>query len=139
MAKRLVVCCDGTWNSLKQAAPTNVVHVYQALAGDATQVGYYHDGVGTRPWERITGGSLGIPLSGGRLINLINRRWQFHDTQLSSTVRSAFHALAIDERASRSNRPSGTRRPPRTASSASRCGSPGSTPTSAAATPTARS
>lgn len=47
-------------------------------------------------WETV--GALGIPLSGGRLVNWFNRRWQFHDTQLSSTVRSAFHALAIDEK-----------------------------------------
>ncbi|HJQ46692.1 MAG TPA: DUF2235 domain-containing protein [Amycolatopsis sp.] len=207
MTKRLVVCCDGTWNSLKQAAPTNVVHLYDALPPtDPTQLAYYHAGVGTLPWERISGGafgfglsrnvrecyrflvenfepgdevflfgfsrgaytarstagfirncgilrranegkiddgyrlyrdrdpetgpdspaarefrasyahsdvapirfigvwdtvgSLGIPLSGGRLINLFNRRWQFHDTQLSSTVRSAFQALAIDEQRS---------------------------------------
>ena len=209
MAKRLVVCCDGTWNTLKQAAPTNVVHINNAVApagGGLAQLVHYSEGVGNRPWERITGGafgfglsrnvrdcyrflvenfepgdelflfgfsrgaytarstaglirnsgillranaamigdayrlyrdrdpktgpdspaarefrasfahedvtpirfigvwdtvgSLGIPLSGGRLVNLINRRWQFHDTQLSSTVRSAFHALAIDERRS---------------------------------------
>jgi len=47
-------------------------------------------------WDTV--GALGIPLSGLRLVNVLNRRWQFHDTQLSSTVQSAFHALAIDEK-----------------------------------------
>ncbi|HVW44958.1 MAG TPA: DUF2235 domain-containing protein, partial [Amycolatopsis sp.] len=65
MTKRLVVCCDGTWNSLKQTAPTNVVQLYHALApaGDLPQAGFYHEGVGTRPWERITGGAFGFGLS----------------------------------------------------------------------------
>lgn len=43
-------------------------------------------------------GSLGIPLRGLGLINLLNRRWQFHDTDLSTTVDAAFQALAIDEK-----------------------------------------
>jgi uncharacterized protein (DUF2235 family) len=46
-------------------------------------------------WDTV--GALGIPLSGWRLINWFNRRWQFHDTNLSSKVGSAFQALAIDE------------------------------------------
>jgi uncharacterized protein (DUF2235 family) len=45
-------------------------------------------------WDTV--GSLGIPLRGLR--GLTRRRHQFHDTQLSGTVRHAFHALAIDER-----------------------------------------
>jgi len=208
MGKRLVICCDGTWNTRKQAAPTNVVKVSEAVApmddAGTLQLVHYHEGVGTKPWQRVTGGAfgfglsrnirdcyrflvrhfepgdevflfgfsrgaytarslgglirnsgillrrneskideayelyrdrdqatgpdsprarefrarnahedvtpirfigvwdtvgaLGIPLSGWRMINVVNRRWQFHDTQLSSTVRSAFHALAIDER-----------------------------------------
>lgn len=47
-------------------------------------------------WDTV--GALGIPLGGLRWLNVINRRWQFHDTQLSSTIRAAYHALAIDER-----------------------------------------
>jgi len=46
-------------------------------------------------WDTV--GALGIPLSGLRLVNLLNRRWQFHDTNLSTTVDAAFQALAIDE------------------------------------------
>ena len=46
-------------------------------------------------WDTV--GALGIPWSGIPGVDRINRRWQFHDTQLSSTVQSAFQALAIDE------------------------------------------
>jgi uncharacterized protein (DUF2235 family) len=46
-------------------------------------------------WDTV--GALGIPLSGLRLINVFNRRWQFHDTDLSTYVDHAFQALAIDE------------------------------------------
>ncbi|MFL6143523.1 MAG: DUF2235 domain-containing protein [Labedaea sp.] len=210
MPKRLVICCDGTWNSPDQVhggklAPTNVVKVALAVAPtDSTgreQRIFYHRGVGTNRWDRIRGGAfgfglsrdvrdtyrfllhnfvpgdeifffgfsrgaytarstagfvrncgilrrdeadrvdeayalyrsrnrrtrprgteaqlfrrsyshetriqfigvwdtvgaLGIPLSGLRLVNLVNRRWQFHDTELSPIVDAAFQALAIDE------------------------------------------
>jgi uncharacterized protein (DUF2235 family) len=46
-------------------------------------------------WDTV--GALGIPLSGGRWLHRFNRRWQFHDMTLTSTVRSAFQALAVDE------------------------------------------
>jgi Uncharacterized alpha/beta hydrolase domain (DUF2235) len=46
-------------------------------------------------WDTV--GALGIPWSGVPLISRINRRWSFHDTQLSRIVDGAFHALAIDE------------------------------------------
>ena len=45
-----------------------------------------------------TVGALGIPLDGPRLVNRFNRNLQFHDTELSSTVRNAFHALSINGR-----------------------------------------
>lgn len=44
-------------------------------------------------WDTV--GSLGIP---GRLAFLSRRRHGFHDVQLSSWVKNACHALAIDER-----------------------------------------
>lgn len=211
MGKRIVVCCDGTWNTPDQAkggrpCPTNVTKLALALApvgeDGVEQRLFYHRGVGTERWERVRGGAfglglsrnvkeayrsvaehfepgdelflfgfsrgaytarstaglirnagvlrrehlgrvgeayrlyrsradearpsgteaklfrrsyshetrirfigvwdtvgaLGIPLSGLRWINAFNRRWQFHDTDLSSTVDAAFHALAIDEK-----------------------------------------
>ena len=209
MPKRLIVCCDGTWNTPDQESggkpcPTNVTRVALSIASRATdgveQRVFYHKGVGTSRWERLRGGAfgfglsravretyrfivnhyepgdelfffgfsrgaftarstagfvrnagilrpeeahrvdeayalyrsrsahprsieaelfrqsfsfetrirfigvwdtvgaLGIPLDGLRWINAFNRRWQFHDTDLSTTVDSAFQALAIDEK-----------------------------------------
>lgn len=46
-------------------------------------------------WDTV--GALGIPASFERL-NWANKRYRFHDTKLSSFVRSARHAVAIDER-----------------------------------------
>jgi uncharacterized protein (DUF2235 family) len=46
-------------------------------------------------WDTV--GALGVPLDGLRFLNVINRRWEFHDLNLSSWVDSAFHAVAIDE------------------------------------------
>lgn len=65
--KRLIVCCDGTWNRLDQPSPTNVVRVKDAIAdrdadGNEQRV-HYEPGVGTRPRERYLGGGLGVGLS----------------------------------------------------------------------------
>jgi uncharacterized protein (DUF2235 family) len=46
-------------------------------------------------WDTV--GALGIPWSGIPAIDRLNRRWAFHDTRLSSSVKAAFQALAIDE------------------------------------------
>lgn len=203
MSKRLVVCCDGTWNTPDQICPTNVTKLALAVAAQGIdgkeQRVFYLRGVGTSRWERLRGGAfgvglsrnvkdayrflvdnyepgdevflfgfsrgaftarstaglvrkagilqrenagrvdeayklyrdriahprgveaqlfrrtysyetrinligvwdtvgaLGIPLSGLRLVNVFNRRWQFHDTDLSTTVDAAFQALAVDE------------------------------------------
>jgi uncharacterized protein (DUF2235 family) len=209
MPKRLVLCCDGTWNTPDQGrgghpCPTNVTKLALAVADTADdgkeQRVFYHRGVGTNRRERLSGGvfgfglsrnvrdtyrfivenfepddelfffgfsrgaftarstagfvrnagilrpecadrldeayalyrnrtahprgiesqlfrrsyshetrisfigvwdtvgALGIPLSGLRWVNGFNRRWQFHDTDLSTTVAAAFQALAIDEK-----------------------------------------
>ena len=48
-------------------------------------------------WDTV--GALGIPKNLlGRLGKHINRRHQFHDTELTSMVKSARHAVALDER-----------------------------------------
>lgn len=47
-------------------------------------------------WDTV--GALGIPLSGVPVVRRLNRRWAFHDTELSSTVEAGFQALAVDER-----------------------------------------
>ena len=46
MAKNIVICCDGTGNEFGESK-SNVVKLYKMLACDATQVTYYHPGVGT--------------------------------------------------------------------------------------------
>jgi uncharacterized protein (DUF2235 family) len=207
--KRLVVCCDGTWNSADQsrngeACPTNVTKVHRAVADTGRdgvrQLATYHEGVGVRRFQRLRGGAggyglskhvrdaytwlvtnfepgdeiflfgfsrgaytarsvgglirtcgilrpdqvgrvkeayglyrkaqgdpdipealalraehaeetrirfmgvwdtvgaLGIPLSGARFVNLLNRRYTFHNVTLSSRVDAAYQALAVDER-----------------------------------------
>lgn len=45
-------------------------------------------------WDTV--GALGIPTR--RLGHILNRRHQFHDVELSGSVKHAYHALAIDER-----------------------------------------
>lgn len=44
-------------------------------------------------WDTV--GALGIPIS---WFNWWNRKYQFHDVKLSSHIRYAYHALAMDER-----------------------------------------
>ncbi|HXM82513.1 MAG TPA: DUF2235 domain-containing protein [Burkholderiales bacterium] len=66
--KRLVLCCDGTWNSADQErdgvpCPTNVVKIAYRIAkrdAAALQVIYYDQGVGTGNFfDRLTGGAFG--------------------------------------------------------------------------------
>ena len=65
MVKRIVICCDGTWNTPNQPNPTNVVHFARAVlptgSDGMAQVVFYDLGVGTDSgwWARITGGALG--------------------------------------------------------------------------------
>jgi uncharacterized protein (DUF2235 family) len=70
--KRLVVCCDGTWNTPDQKdrgvmRPTNVVKIArwvlpQAFDGSAQRV-YYDRGVGTGDFvDRVFGGMFGVGL-----------------------------------------------------------------------------
>ncbi len=70
--KRIVVCCDGTWNRPDQTdngqvCPSNVTRMALAVkardGGGTLQQVYYHPGVGTRWWDRIGGGAFGIGLS----------------------------------------------------------------------------
>ncbi|MFD6903574.1 DUF2235 domain-containing protein [Streptomyces sp. NPDC060077] len=67
MARRLIVCCDGTWNFADQPSKTNVAKVAlsvrpQAAAGSEQRV-YYHSGVGTHRRDRLRGGAFGVGLS----------------------------------------------------------------------------
>ncbi len=61
-----------------------------ALAADAEAVNITYVGI----WETV--GSLGLP-DKIWFSRYINRRYRFHDTELTSLVASARHAVAIDE------------------------------------------
>ena len=84
MAKKLVVCCDGTWNTPRTG--TNIFQTYQFLSkclGSPTEVArsegvrtcagraadgsevvlFYDQGVGTEWFDRLLGGGAGVGLS----------------------------------------------------------------------------
>ena len=70
--RRLVVCCDGTWNSPLMKRETNVVQLLRAIqpvgkgadGQPVSQISYYHLGVGTgNLLDRLLGGAAGIGLS----------------------------------------------------------------------------
>jgi uncharacterized protein (DUF2235 family) len=63
MSRRLVVFCDGTWNSADRPAVTNVCKLRSAVVESADQVVKYEPGVGTKWGERIRGGAFGYGLS----------------------------------------------------------------------------
>jgi hypothetical protein len=72
VSKRLVVCCDGTWNvpdriDRGRLSPSNVVHIALATAErDAEsrqQLVFYDTGVGTHRFEHLIGGAFGFGLS----------------------------------------------------------------------------
>ncbi len=67
MAKRLVVCCDGTWNTADQKHATNVTKFALSVA-DADENGveqrvFYDPGVGSNRADRFRGGIFGVGLS----------------------------------------------------------------------------
>lgn len=47
-------------------------------------------------WDTV--GALGLPGFLGLVAKLTNKKYAFHDLQLSSSVKSAYHAVALDER-----------------------------------------
>ncbi len=72
--RRLIVCCDGTWNTKDQEhdgvpVPTNVVRLYNAVKDwerdEVNQLKYYHPGVGTEGGrlKKMLGGGLGLGLN----------------------------------------------------------------------------
>jgi hypothetical protein len=67
-SRRLILCCDGTWNAA-DAGPsaTNVVRMLRCIAPAAVdgrpQIVRYNSGVGTgNPLDRLLGGALGVGL-----------------------------------------------------------------------------
>jgi uncharacterized protein (DUF2235 family) len=67
--RKLIVCCDGTWNQRDSAsAPTNVAKMARAISpvdqDGRSQLIYYHPGVGTGNWlDQKLGGWFGVGLS----------------------------------------------------------------------------
>jgi T6SS, Phospholipase effector Tle1-like, catalytic domain len=65
--RRLVICCDGTWNWPESKRETNVVRMVRALLPDhngVPQIIHYHEGVGTGNFlDRLVGGGAGVGLS----------------------------------------------------------------------------
>jgi uncharacterized protein (DUF2235 family) len=61
--KRLVVCCDGTWQKLTNPYPTNVVKLAQSvkpIAKDGIpQIVFYDEGIGTENYK-ILSGAIGL-------------------------------------------------------------------------------
>ncbi len=70
--KRLIVCCDGTWQKLSSPYPTNVVKIAQAIkpsdSNGIPQIIFYDEGVGAGNQaekllaraDKILGGAFGI-------------------------------------------------------------------------------
>ena len=115
--KRLVICCDGTWNEPDQEVhdnpadetePTNVLKIVRGLAPvdreQVPQVVYYDTGVGTQgPADKYVGGGLGGGLSENiqQAYRFFANNWREGDeiflfgfSRGAYTVRS----LAVDER-----------------------------------------
>ncbi|AFY42913.1 DUF2235 domain-containing protein [Nostoc sp. PCC 7107] len=61
--KRLVICCDGTWQQLASPYPSNVVKLAQSvkpIAQDGvTQIVFYDEGIGTDS-QKVLGGATGL-------------------------------------------------------------------------------
>ncbi len=66
--RKLIACCDGTWNQPNQAGgPTNVSKMVRAIRpvddNGCSQVVFYHPGVGTGNLvDRFMGGAMGVGL-----------------------------------------------------------------------------
>lgn len=93
MARKLIVCSDGTGNSAGKLNKTNVWRLYQAVdlrpptaeaddsGGDThEQIAFYDDGVGTSSFKplAILGGALGVGLARNvvDLYIFLSRAWQ---------------------------------------------------------------
>jgi len=61
--KRLVICCDGTWQQLTSPYPSNVVKLAQSVKSVAndgvTQIVFYDEGIGTES-RKVLGGATGL-------------------------------------------------------------------------------
>jgi len=71
--KRIIVCCDGTWNRPDQVqdgqvCPSNVTKIARCIApvdsAGQRQLVFYDKGVGTGKFDRLTGGAFGWGIKG---------------------------------------------------------------------------
>ncbi|QSX30021.1 phospholipase effector Tle1 domain-containing protein [Shewanella cyperi] len=85
-AKRIVICCDGTWNAPDEN-PTNAVKMVRAIrpiaADGKHQVVFYDQGLGINPISRLIAGTLGY----GMKRNVLNAyRFIVHNYQPGDEV-----------------------------------------------------
>jgi uncharacterized protein (DUF2235 family) len=61
--KRIVICCDGTWQDLANPYPSNVVKLAQSVkpiaSDEVTQIVFYDAGIGTDS-QKVLGGATGL-------------------------------------------------------------------------------
>ncbi len=61
--KRLIVCCDGTWQQLNSNYPSNVIKIAQAVKSSASdgvpQIVFYDEGIGVES-HKLLGGVTGL-------------------------------------------------------------------------------
>lgn len=61
--KRLIVCCDGTWQQLNSSYPSNIVKLAQAVKSRGSdgvpQIVFYDEGIGVES-NKILGGATGL-------------------------------------------------------------------------------
>ena len=63
--RKIVICCDGTWNAKESPKQTNVIKLSRWLTSYSDQLVQYFDGVGTQGslLDRLLGGIMGKGLS----------------------------------------------------------------------------
>jgi uncharacterized protein (DUF2235 family) len=84
--KRLIICCDGTWQSLDNDWPTNVQRIAQFVrptAADGTiQTLYYDPGLGLKSaLDRVMGGAFGKGLDAEieQAYSFLSMNWEVED------------------------------------------------------------
>lgn len=102
--RKLIVCCDGTWNQpFKKGAPTNVVKMVRPIqpkdANGISQLVYYHPGVGTGNLvDKVMGGFVGVGLSANvqsAYDFLVNNYVDGDDIYIFGFSRGAFTARSL--------------------------------------------
>ncbi len=110
MSKTIILLADGTGNGAAALFKTNVWRLYKALdlsepppAGEARQIAYYHDGVGTSTFKplAILGGVFGVGLKRNivHMYAFLCRKYEPGDRiYVFGFSRGAFTARVLGER-----------------------------------------